>query len=361
MDRLNASVARQSALLNLGLWTAAFGMFMGPAALVSRADGRMMIYTLGTVLMGLLFCSGLYLLISRTRAMSKGPQIALIGAVMLCAVVLHAWLDALWTAQLYGGVYPDSGQRMRTGFMTFTNTLVLCPIYVINVAGVTLAFFSRTLRERERSLAAAREMAQEAQLAALRFQINPHFLFNTLNAVASLIGSGRNDEAEAVVVRLSEFFRASLVAPPSAQVALTEEFDLIGSYLDIESARFGPRLLFDIDCPEALRNALVPHFLLQPLVENAIKYGVAPTKRPVTITLRAFLRDDALVIRVSDDGEAGDCATAPGAGVGLNNVAGRLAALFGETGKLTTTRDDKGFTAEVELPFNIDKTWKAAA
>ena len=361
MLRLEVSAARQIALLNLGLWAVAFAMFMGPAALTDRADGRMLTYTFGTVFAGVVFCFGLFLLISRFRKLDRGRLGAVVGGALLASVLLHAHLDALWTTEIYHATFPDSGRPMDVGYMTFTNALALGPIYVIYVAGLALTFSAFALRDRERSLAAAREMAQAAQLAALRFQINPHFLFNTLNAVTALIGAGRNAEAEAVVVRLSEFFRASLATPAGAQAPLSEEFDLVGSYLDIESARFGPRLLFDIDCPEALRRALVPHFLLQPLVENAVKHGVAPTKRPVTITLRAFLRNEALVLRVVDNGDPGSSELTPGAGVGLNNVAGRLEAMFGSAGRLTTTSDERGFVAQIEMPFQTDDTWEAAA
>jgi|SRR5215217_46492 len=361
MQRLEISAARQIVLLNLALWTVAFAMFMGPASMTGRADVHMLVYTCGTMLAGVVFCGGLYLVIHRTAGMRKWPRMAAVGAATLLIFATHAVLDTLWMAAVYTSVYQETGKQMNPTLVTAMNLLYLAPVYLIYVGGVALTFVSHALRDHERSLAAAREMAQAAQLAALRFQVNPHFLFNTLNAVTTLISSGRNAEAEAVVMRLSEFFRASLVAEPDAQVSLSEEFDLVGSYLDIESARFGPRLMFDIDCPEALRTALVPHFLLQPLVENAVKHGVAQTKRPVTITLRAFMRNEALVLRVVDNGDPGASELPPGAGVGLNNVAGRLEAMFGGAGRLTTISDDSGFIAQIEMPFSTDETWKAAA
>ena len=124
----------------------------------------------------------------------------------------------------------------------------------------------------------ARE-AQEAQLRALRYQINPHFLFNTLNSLSSLILSKQTDTAERMLMNLSTFFRATLSADPTADVSLDEEIKLQRLYLDIEQIRFPDRLSVEVDVPDALLAARVPVLILQPIVENAVKYGVAKSKQ----------------------------------------------------------------------------------
>ncbi len=130
----------------------------------------------------------------------------------------------------------------------------------------------------QRRLADAESAAQAAQVRALRYQVNPHFLFNTLNSLSSLVMTGRSDRAEAMLLALSTFFRTSLSLDPTADVTLAEEIDLQRLYLDIEKARFPDRLHFEIDVPAELERARLPALILQPIVENAIKYGVSKSR-----------------------------------------------------------------------------------
>ena len=149
----------------------------------------------------------------------------------------------------------------------------------------------------------ARE-AQEAQLRALRYQINPHFLFNTLNSLSSLILSQRTDTAERMLMNLSTFFRATLSADPTADVSLDEEIRLQRLYLDIEQIRFPDRLPCRGRRARRLaRRARVPVLILQPIVENAVKYGVAKSRKPVTVRISAYEEAGRLHIKVKDDGE----------------------------------------------------------
>jgi hypothetical protein len=185
----------------------------------------------------------------------------------------------------------------------------------------------------ERRAARFRAAAQVAELRALRYQVNPHFLFNTLNSLSSLVMVDRREEAERMILNLSTFFRTSLTADPAEDLPLHEEIRLQRLYLDIERVRFPERLQVRIDIPDALRTACVPALILQPLVENAIKYGVSRSREPVTIQIAAREDSAGLVITVSDDGGAVD-ATEPRAeqastGLGLRNVRDRLAARFG--------------------------------
>ena len=183
----------------------------------------------------------------------------------------------------------------------------------------------------ERRTAQLRGAAQAAELRALRYQVNPHFLFNTLNSLSSLVMTGKREEAERMILNLSNFFRTSLSGDPTEDVPLSAEIQLQRLYLDIEGVRFPDRLLVKVDLPERLRNACVPGLLLQPLVENAVKYGVARSRRPVTIRLSALEDSGGLVLTVENDGEPGGVrAEEQGTGVGLANVRDRLAARFGD-------------------------------
>jgi hypothetical protein len=194
---------------------------------------------------------------------------------------------------------------------------------------------ARALRASERREADARRQAQAAQLRALRYQVNPHFLFNTLNSLSSLVMGRRPDEAETMIVNLSTFFRTSLSIDPTEDVTLAQEIEFQQLYLDIEQVRFPNRLQVRIDVPRDLRNAKVPPLILQPLVENAIKHGVARTTEPVTLVLKAREEDARLLLYVENDRGLAAPSEAAGErpGVGLANVRERLAARFGPEGE----------------------------
>jgi sensor histidine kinase YesM len=200
--------------------------------------------------------------------------------------------------------------------------------------------------------AEARSQANRAKLSALRYQLNPHFLFNTLNSISSLVVTRRNEDAEMMIARLSEFLRTTLASDPNAAQTLEGELETIDAYLGLERIRFGDRLEVAIDCPPDLRDAQLPHFLLQPLVENAVKHGLAPSDAAVTIGISARAQGSELLIAVENDVAAGDAA-AKGAGVGLRNVRERLEAVYGERGRLETMQREAGFIAIVRLPLEI--------
>ncbi|NIJ33660.1 sensor histidine kinase [Sphingomonas oligoaromativorans] len=206
----------------------------------------------------------------------------------------------------------------------------------------------------ERRTGALRAAAQAAELRALRYQVNPHFLFNTLNSLSSLVLTGRQEQAERMILNLSTFFRTSLCDDPTVDVPLSEEIHLQRLYLDIEAVRFPERLVIDIDIPERLQSACVPGLILQPLVENAVKYGVSRSKKPVTIRIRARESELGLLLCVEDDG---DPLPTPidainGTGVGLQNVRDRLVARFGEAGSCRWgALPGGGFAVRLAMPM----------
>ena len=194
--------------------------------------------------------------------------------------------------------------------------------------------YAREVREAERTASRYAQAAQDAELRSLRYQVNPHFLFNTLNSLSSLVIKGENARAEAMIQSLSGFYRTSLSSDPLEDVTLIEEVELQQRYLEIEAVRYPERLRTVIDIPEALENVRVPGMILQPLVENAIKYGVSRANRPVTVRIAARRLDNGVAISVTDDGDTIKGKSDSGSGIGLANVRDRIEARYGERGRL---------------------------
>lgn len=233
--------------------------------------------------------------------------------------------------------YPNASQLAAyEQFRIAADAMVVWLFFFVAWSAYYLATEAQTqvLTARRRA-AEAETAAQTAQLQALRYQINPHFLFNTLNSLSSLVMTGRTDRAEAMLLALSTFFRTSLSLDPAANVTLAEEIDLQRLYLDIEKARFPDRLHVEIDVPEELEQARLPALLLQPIVENAIKYGVSKNRKAVVVRIEARHVDDRrMVVEVSNRLKNGGteqlaATTHEGTGVGLTNVCQRLDARFG--------------------------------
>jgi two-component system, LytTR family, sensor kinase len=210
--------------------------------------------------------------------------------------------------------------------------------------------YAQEVKVSERRAAAFARAAQLSELRALRFQLNPHFLFNTLNSLSSLVMHGRRDEAESVIMNLASFYRSSLSGDPSGDVSLADEIAGQQLYLDIESVRFPDRLQVAIRLPDHLKSAAVPGLILQPLVENAIKHGVSRTSQPVIVSITAEKVEGKLEVRVSDTAPVGNSPS--GFGVGLANVRDRLAARFGDDAHLSTAPiAGGGYVVTVTLPL----------
>jgi two-component system LytT family sensor kinase len=225
----------------------------------------------------------------------------------------------------------DPQRRRRQVLRLIADGLVTWYFFFAAWASFYIAISSSTrLRAAERRAASAERDAQEAQLRALRYQVNPHFLFNTLNSLSSLVMARRDEEAEAMIVNLSNFFRSSLTLDPSEDITLAQEIEFQQLYLDIEKSRFPRRLDVRVDVPAELRAARLPPLILQPLVENAIKHGVARTNEAVRLTIAAREEDAQLILTVENDRGPPEPTTRDDhIGVGLVNVCERLAARFG--------------------------------
>ncbi|MFM7403496.1 MAG: sensor histidine kinase [Erythrobacter sp.] len=217
--------------------------------------------------------------------------------------------------------------------------------YFALLAGVQ----ARASQQREEQF---RSAAKAAELRSLRYQVNPHFLFNTLNSLSALVMTGKADRAERMIQTISRFYRHSLANEPTADVALRDEFDLQRLYLDIEAVRFPTRLVTVFDLPSDLEDARVPGLILQPLVENSVKYAVSPVSRKVTITLAAREEFDRLVITVGDDGPGVPQGTTHGFGIGLANVRDRLEARFGPHIGFSSAPEPDGYCTEIRIPLS---------
>jgi two-component sensor histidine kinase len=210
--------------------------------------------------------------------------------------------------------------------------------------------YSIAVQEQERHAAELAIKAQEAQVRALRYQINPHFLFNTLNAIAALVRDAPA-RAEEMVVQLSEFFRRSLAINPTEDLTLAEEVEVQRLYLEIERTRFPDRMRFDVQLDDGSAEARVPALLLQPLVENAVKHGVARSEGPTCIRIGARVDGPVLEILVDNDAKSTGRA-ASGEKVGLRNVEDRLRSRFGDQASLTAAESDGGgFRNTLRLPL----------
>lgn len=206
-------------------------------------------------------------------------------------------------------------------------------------------------RAAERREEQFRSAAKAAELRSLRYQVNPHFLFNTLNSLSALVMTGKAERAEKMIQTISRFYRHSLANEPTSDVALRDEFDLQKLYLDIEAVRFPTRLVCVFDLPHDLEEARVPGMILQPLVENSVKYAVSPVSRKVTITLAAREEFDRLVITVGDDGPGVPQGTTHGFGIGLANVRDRLEARFGSDIGFSSAPVPGGYRTEIRIPL----------
>ena len=220
-------------------------------------------------------------------------------------------------------------------------------------AGLYFALgYAEHARAAERREGEHRRAAKAAELRSLRYQVNPHFLFNTLNSLSALVLTGKVDAAEKMIHTISTFYRRSLAGDPTVDIPLEEEVRSQRLYLEIEGVRFPDRLRISYEIPEELEQACVPGMILQPLVENSVKYGVAPVGRPVTITLSAREEHGRLVLTVADDGPGAPAdAASAGCGIGLQNVRDRLAARFGSDATVVSGSTGNGYATIVRIPM----------
>jgi LytS/YehU family sensor histidine kinase len=228
----------------------------------------------------------------------------------------------------------------------------------VMLAWSTLYFgikYARLFREMRESALKSAAMAHEAQLKMLRYQLNPHFLFNTLNAISTLILEQQTELANRMVTKMSSFLRYSLDNDPMQKITLRQELEALKLYLDIEKVRFEERLNLNLDVSEDSQRALIPSLLLQPLVENAIKYGIVQSEGGGRLRIAAKVFAGDLLIELTDDGpgiQLVDGKPPPSNGVGLRNTRERLVELYGNRHSFRLSRTDPhGLTIHIRIPF----------
>jgi sensor histidine kinase YesM len=201
--------------------------------------------------------------------------------------------------------------------------------------------------------------ASSAQLAMLRYQLNPHFLFNTLNSISTLVLLKQTERANAMLARLSSFLRYTLANEPTAKVTLAQEVETLKLYLEIEKMRFEDRLRPHFKIESETIGARLPSLLLQPLIENAIKYAVTPAENGADIWITAQQEGHAVRLEVADngDGTGSEISASPSTGVGLANIRDRLSQAYGAAHRFDTKQNDRGgFSVIIEIPFETGET-----
>jgi two-component sensor histidine kinase len=216
------------------------------------------------------------------------------------------------------------------------------------------------LEEKHRQLVASESLAREAQLRALRYQLEPHFLFNTLNAISTLVLDNQPKIATQMISRLAGLLRNTLESPHSHHVSLAEEISVAEEYLAMEELRFGPKLKVHTELDPLVMQARVPRLILQPLVENAVRHGIARIPRGGNISIRASARGSSLTVcvenEVSESAAVSISMPRTSGGVGLTNVRDRLEQLYGKAGRLHAERNLRGnYEASITLPLECPR------
>lgn len=343
-------IARQAAKLTLGIWAFTFILFLLPGL---AANGRLPTFALGfmaaDILLGIVLSAILYLVAEQVAEAPLAKKVLVVAAgVCICAFVFSAF-DSVLGGEIIK-IFMSAHRIPRDWVnMTVSNFISFSWLYGLLGSVYVVLQSNAVMREREVQLVEARALAQTAQLTALRLQLNPHFLFNTLNAISSLIVTGRNRQGEAMLGKLCDFLRTALALDGTGSTTLGEELEVLQTYLEIESIRFGDRLTVDFECPPELVDLPVPNFILQPLVENAIKHAVAPTSRPVLIRVAARREESDLILSVSDNGAG--LAKTNGTGVGLSTTSRRLEVEYGGKARLETMPHEQGYIAVIRIPL----------
>jgi len=336
--------------LHAGGWTGSFLLWY----LSALAHGKPSSYwqiSLAVAAAGFVVTLGLRWLL---RGFWNLPPARLIAAMVLPVVLASTAMGAVYVVAMMGwcGDHCAPTSRLAYGAYMFGHLYV-----VMTWVGFYIGIkYYRQLQQQTRHALAANAMAHQAQLKMLRYQLNPHFLFNTLNAISTLVLDRDNDTANRMVQSLSAFLRHSLDSDPMQRVTFKQELDALRLYLDIEKVRFAERLQIDYDIEPECYSALLPSLLLQPLIENAIKYAVAKRVEGGRLEIGARRAGEVLELRVADDGPgcpAFDGGKMPdGHGVGLVNTRERLRVLYGPRSSFAArNRAPRGLEIVLSLPW----------
>src|SRR5215469_3422799 len=299
----------------------------------------------------------LILELSRRHPLELKPVFAWLPHIAACAVTGLAF--AAWSAALEELLNPwlqtpAPGRFIPLMLAKFFNRFVSFLILYSSIVAIGYVLESRQrLAAQGTETARLNELLARAQLDALRRQIEPHFLFNTLNGIAGLVREGKSEAATKMIAGLSDFLRHVVEGGTKHEVALGVEIEFLQKYLDIQKVRFCDRLLLSVNVPKELLRAQVPSLLLQPIVENSIKHGISKRSHGGEIRVSAFRSDGMLTLSVYNDGpklklDNGE----PGMGTGIFNLRSRLSSLYGHAFNLTMrNQEPAGVEVSVSVPF----------
>lgn len=349
--RNNIRARTRSALwLTLAFWGSCYVLLtLGTALSGNEHLPKIAAVRVLTTLLGLCFCYLIHLMLKHPRLCTAKRRLMALAIVAPIAAETFAW--AVYFAE--AAVDPVVGSS-KFSWTAAVRVIAFWTWFFLAWAGLYLALhYSFDVQDERQRSAELRDQAHIAQLRALHSQINPHFLFNSLNSVSALILDRDMEKAEEMVMKLARFLRLGLAADPTRKLPLDLELELQRSYLEIEQLRYSD-LKVSIDLPEQIENALVPALILQPIVENAVKYGVGGAPPPTEILISAQATGERLVLEVTDSGK-GKPQEQDSAGIGLANVRERLELIYGEDRTaLSAGREPDGrFRVIIELPLEF--------
>jgi len=288
------------------------------------------------------------------RLWSRSPFALAVGLLLTSYAIAFGWRwlqNYLYYDWVKSSWQPEHVMDYVSGVMgSFYILLCWSGLYI------GIKYYQKLQDQTEQTLKAT-SAAHQAQLKMLRYQLNPHFLFNTLNAISTLILDGANETANQAVSRLSDFLRYTLDNDPMSRVTLGSELAALGLYLEIEKVRFGDRLVIEKKIEDKAKIALVPSLILQPLIENAIKYAITPSEDGGTLKISARVQRNTLVLQISDTGPGlgNGNGGQKSSGVGLKNTRERLQQLYGEDQAFTLAPNDPtGLTITINMPYETE-------
>jgi sensor histidine kinase YesM len=280
---------------------------------------------------------------------SDAPIYSISAHIAAGVIVILAWLFI--TVGILGAIFvSEEGYQTYLTSSLFLRGLVGVILYLVLVLIYYLVSYARSLRERAQAEEKLRTLVKESELNMLKSQINPHFLFNSLNSISSLIVTNP-DEAREMIVRLSDFLRYSLKHRENEYVSIEEEIGRMNDYLSVERIRFGDKLKYELHVSEKYKKLKVPTMIMQPLIENAIKHGVYESLEPVSVEFNCDIKDGFLKLELKNDFDP-ETPSKPGTGVGLQNVSERIQLAYDGQGRVNRSVKDGVFKVTLHIPLD---------
>ena len=352
-DRMNRARLSRFWRIQIAGWLA-YGLISALGALPYRNAYPILLYFIGTTVAA--FSASLVMLaLCRRLAARRTPWPNTFALIVVCSYGLGIVCSIAGAAleARYGHIGATSQHWRSIALVGFANAFSPTIMLVAWSALYLGASHWREMQQRERELLLAESLARDSELKALRYQITPHFLFNTLNGISTLVGEGEAQSARRMIALLADFLRSTLLPTRQGDVTIAEELAQVQRYIEIEQVRLGHRLVVTMHCDREVQDTCVPHLLLQPLIENAIRHGIAPRAEGGRLSL-AIIRDgDWVRISVHNSAcELHERSTVSG-GLGLTNTAARLAARYRDNYRFSASGDaSHGWLVEIEIPHH---------